>query len=52
MSHAILPLPNTQHPTANTVEDLTQSKGRTLLAGLRREEKKIASPSDAFYDAL
>ncbi|MBC8138090.1 MAG: hypothetical protein H8F28_19590 [Fibrella sp.] len=36
----------------NTIETVTQSRGRTLLAGLRREEKKIASPSDAFYDAL
>ncbi len=35
-----------------SVEALTRQKGRTLLADLRREEKKIASPTDAFYDAL
>ncbi|MBC7806838.1 MAG: bifunctional proline dehydrogenase/L-glutamate gamma-semialdehyde dehydrogenase [Akkermansiaceae bacterium] len=44
--------PGTHKLTPPAVEELTQSKGRTLLAGLRREEKKIASPSDAFYDAL
>ena len=57
MSQPISPIPNATEAnfpqlTPNRVEELTQSKGRILLTGLRREEKKIASPSDAFYDAL
>jgi len=38
--------------TDDGLESLTQTKGRALLAGLRREEKHVASPADAFYDTL
>ena len=35
-----------------SLEATTQEKGRVLLAALRREERKVASPTDAFYDAV
>ncbi|MBC8141124.1 MAG: proline dehydrogenase family protein, partial [Armatimonadetes bacterium] len=38
--------------TVEPIEAATQEKGQILLAALRREERKIASPTDAFYDAV
>ena len=38
--------------STDVIERAVQKKGRSLLADLRREEKRIPSPADAFYDGL
>ncbi len=36
----------------DALERATQERGRVLLAGLRREEKRVGKVTDAFYDRL